>query len=232
MTMYKRLMTVALSMIAAAATILADVKVLTVEGSVKARRGMKEEWVRVAPGDVLKPEDSILLEKKSSTIVLIDGKEKLTVPGGVLLDLSDLRKLSREELLLKLAMQRVRSVPSGNPREDMQIPRTTAMHGEKKESRKADRSSSATADMELNGAKVLFENGFYATSVLKTKEIFRRAPETASRTGYRFMVAEALEKMNLNGEALDEYKGLAREKLSESEAAKVKEKLASLKPDR
>ena len=208
----------------------ADVKVVSLKGSVLVRHGMEENWKPIAAGGVLKPEDSIQLEKKSSATVLLDGKTKLILPELVIIDISDLRNLSQEEFLLKLSMEQIRSIPDREGRDELNIPRTTTIHG-------ANRLRTSTSDLvnsesgmkQLNGTKVLYEHGYYETCVLKTKQIFRTNPDLAKTIDMRLMIAGSFEMMNLYGEALTEYSNISHESLSQLQRSFVEQKIESLK---
>ena len=208
----------------------ADTKVSAMKGDVYVRHNVKEEWVRVAVGDILKPEDSMKLDKKSSATILIDGKNKLVIPELVIIDLSDLRSLTQDELLLKLAMEKVRNVPAKRDGGGLHIEKITTMHGTNKaETTTPSSIVSQTATLQLNGTRVLYDEGFYATCVLKTKEIFRQHPEMLTVYDVRIMVAGALEKVKLDGEALSEYLSIPTANLSPKQRSLVEEKIAQLK---
>ncbi|MDI6767978.1 MAG: hypothetical protein QME52_14250 [Bacteroidota bacterium] len=208
----------------------ADIKIVAVKGTAMVRHNIQEEWKTVSVGDVLKPEDSIELKRKSSVTILLDGMKKLTIPEFVIIDLSDLRMLTQEELLLKLAMEKVRSVPTRDDDGKLLIPTTTTVHGTNKESTPTPQSIvSDNGLMQLNGTKVLYENRFYATCVLKAKEVFRLNPELAVNVETRLMVANALEKMNLKTEALSEYIELSSEKLSQTQRSFIEHRIEQLK---
>lgn len=211
----------------------ADIKIVAVKGTVLARHNIQEEWKTVHVGDILKPEDSIELMRKSSVTILLDGMKKLTIPEFVIIDLSDLRMLTQEELLLKLAMEKVRSVPIRDDDGKLLIPTTTTVHGTNKENRLTPQSiASDNGLMQLNGAKVLYENRFYATCVLKVKEVFRLNPELAVNVETRLMVANALEKMDLKTEALSEYIELSSEKISKTQRSFIELRIEQLKSDK
>ena len=82
--------------------------------------------------------------------------------------------------------------------------------------------------MHLNGTEVLYKHGFYATCVLKAKEIFRRNHVLLKRIDDRLMVATALEQLKLNSEARDEYISLSKEQLPPSQRAIVTMKIEQL----
>lgn len=224
------ILSLVVALLAVAVSARGDIKVTAVKGNVYVRHNVQETWTPVAAGDILKPEDSMKLDKKSSATIFIDGAKKLVVPELVIVDLSDFRQLSQEDLLLKLAMERVRSISPEPGGEEFQIPQTTTMHGENKAERTVTAPSTrATAVLQLNGTKVLYTKGYYATCALKTKEIFRLHPELRTDGDARIMVAGALENMKLYGEALNEYLGIPSSCLSAKQEVIVKEKIAQLK---
>ena len=227
----KRIVMLALLIALSVGGLFAQLKLVGMKGDVTVRHGVSEQWVAVAVGDVLKPDDSIRLGKKASATILTEKDSRLQIPEMTVIDLSDLRMMTQEELLLKLAMERVREIPDKGRENDFTIPRTTTIHGSNKEDvQTSDITTNISSGvMQLNGVKVLYNNGFYATSVLKAKEVFRLMPETAKMIDVRLTVASALERMNVNGEALSEYKELSKERLSPAQQSLVGSKIAQLK---
>lgn len=206
----------------------ADFVVKAVKGTVEVRRGVAEEWRTVKVGDLLKPEDSMRTGPRSSATIEAD-KKKLTVPEMTILDISDVRQLSQEDFLLKLAMENILAVP---PREkdELSIPSATVLHG--KDMTKTDQPvfpEAKIGEMELKGARVLYDNSYYATAVLKSKETLRTRPELKLNLDARLMIASAFEKMRLTKEAITEYSLLSKENLPASTAKKVQQSLEKLK---
>lgn len=202
--------------------------VKAVKGTVEVRRDVKEEWRRVKLGDVLKPEDSMRTGKNSSATIVSDAK-RLTVPELSIIDLSDVRELSQKEFLLKLAMENILAVPQRD-RDSIMIPTTTVLHGA--DNGKEDAtvvSSLEVGRMQLQGTKVLFDNAFYATSVLKSKETLRKYPELKSNYDARLTIAQAFEKLKLVNEAITEYSMLTKEDLPSPLAKNVQASLQRLK---
>ncbi|HTY59847.1 MAG TPA: hypothetical protein VMF59_13570 [Bacteroidota bacterium] len=195
-----------------------EIIVQKAQGEVSVRHGVTEVWVKVSPGDILRPDDTMKTGKKGSAVIVLrpssetGGAQKtLTLPGDVIVDMSDVRDLTQEELMLKLTMEKVRASSYQWKSDDLQIPSAAVVHGEDRgsegESMRA--SDPATGVLQLNGAHVLFENGFYATCALKGLEVFRMYPALGKQFRSRMMVAEALEKANLRGEAVNEYASIA-----------------------
>lgn len=205
-----------------------DFTVKTIKGTVEVRRGVSEEWKKVKAGDVLKPEDSMRTGRGSSAVIESE-KRRLNVPELTIIDISDVRQLTQEEFLLKLAMENVLAVPPRD-KEEILIPSTTVLHGSNvaKENEETV-SSKQVGEMQLQGAKVLFDNAYYATSILKSKETFRKYPDLKSNCDARLAVAAAFERLNLDNQAVTEYSLLAKEDLSTSQAKKVQTSLDRLK---
>jgi hypothetical protein len=216
-------------LISMAGHLTAQIRVVSVRGNVYVRHGVEEKWGRIAAGDMLKPDDSIKLPENSGATLSVNEKSTLKIPERVILDLADLRQLTREELLLKLAMEQVRSVPA-RERGGFAVPRTTTVHG-------SDRGTVPIAKpgnlddglMRLGGARFLYTGKFFATCILKVKEIFRVWPELSGKSEDRIMVARAMENMNLKGEALAEYMRLAGERNMPDQEKELERKIEQLK---
>ena len=212
----KTALMVAAVMVAARAW-AADIVVQAIQGDVSVRHGVTEVWTKVTVGDVLRPDDTMKTGKKGSAVITVPTSQsgtavarRISLPADVIVDMSDVRDLTQEELMLKLTMEKVRASSYQWKSDELQVPNADVVHG-------ADRSSTqplsasdpATGVLELNGARVLYDNGFFATCALKGMEIFRLYPPLGKEFRSRLLVAEALEKAHLRGEALNEYGAIA-----------------------
>ena len=192
-----------------------EIVVQKMQGAVSVRHGVTETWTKVAPGDVLRPDDTMKTGKKGSAVIVVPSStagasRTVVLPGEVIVDMSDIRDLTQEELMLKLTMEKVRASSYQWKSDDLRIPSAAVVHGADKSSNlNLSESDPATGVLELNGAHVLFENGFFATCALKGMEVFRLYPPLGKEFRDRMMVAEALEKANLRGEAVNEYGAIA-----------------------
>ncbi len=176
-----------------------------IQGDVSVRPGVTETWIKAKTGDVLKADATVRTGSASSALIVLSStSKKISLPPDVIVDISDIRDLTQEELMLKLTMEKVRSSSYEWKNKEMNMPNTTVIHGEPpKES--LSESNTELGVLQLNGARVLYENGFYSTSALKTMEILRQYPSLGSLYKNRLLIAEALEKANLKSEALNEY---------------------------
>lgn len=219
-----RMLCLSLICLVTAPALAKDFTVKAFKGIVEVRRGVSEEWRKVKVGDLLKPEDSMRTGENSSAIVETESR-RMTVPPMTIIDFSDVRQLSREDFLLQLAMENILAVPPRD-RDDLTIPSAAVLHGADKEKENAPVYSNETVGrMQLQGAKVLFDNAYYATSILKSKATLRSYPELRSDFDARITVALAFEKLKLNSEAITEYSLLGKEDLP---AARIKQVQAAL----
>lgn len=193
----------------AAIGLAGNIVVHRVNGDVSIRHGVTEVWTRVAAGDVLRPDDTMRTGKKGSAVVTAvtenSGRKTITLPAEVIVDMSDIRELSQEDLMLKLTMEKVRSSSYQWKNEELHIPNAAAVHGASAAAPGLKEADVSTGMFQLNGARVLFDNGFFATCALRGMEVFRQFPALTANFHPRMMVAEALERANLKGEALSEY---------------------------
>jgi hypothetical protein len=201
---------VALLMLLVSVAVAGGIQVQRMQGDVSVRQGVTEVWTRVAVGDVLRPDDTMKTGLKGSAVLMVsmgNGTfKRISLPPEVIVDMSDIRELSQDELMLKLTMEKVRSSPYEWKNEDLQVPNAAVIHGTDKSTGSAAlENDPAVGLMQLNGTRVLYENGYYSTCALKAMEVFRFHPSLAGRFENRLLVAEALERTRLRGEAINEY---------------------------
>lgn len=207
----------------------ADYKIIGTKGEVYARHGMNEGWTAIVTGDLLRADDSIELNDESSATILYDGSAKITLPENTIIDLSDLRVLSQGDLLMKLAMENVRAIPDRDVIRELNIQKVTSVHGEKKgEPARAFRPDSASGEKRLNGCRVLYRNGYYATCALRAKQVFRLHPHLAEDIDARIMVASSFEKMKLDKEAVEEYGAALQRSRAEEQKSALTKKIESI----
>lgn len=213
-----------------------EILVQKIQGDVSVRHGMTETWIKVRVGDVLRPDDTMKTGKKASAIIVTRSGEgnpvekKIMLPEEVMLDISDIRDLSQEELMLKLTMEKVRASSYEWKNAEMNVPNTRVTHGpDKSPSAPAESDDLQVGTFQWNGTRVLYENGFYPTCALKAMDVLRRYPLLKERFENRLLVAEALEKANLRGEALNEYVSLSSEQLTPDQQEVVRSRIAQMK---
>lgn len=208
-----------------------DIRLQKATGDVYIRHGVAEIWTKVAVGDVLKPEDTMKTGKRGSALLVANGGKRIMLPSEVIVDVSDIRDLSQEELMLKLTMEKVRASSYEWKNDEMNIPNATVVHGtDKTTAIPLTENQIETGRFEWNGTKVLYDNGYYSTSALKAMDVLRRYPPLGEKFENRLLVAQALEKANLRGEALSEYVSISQsDKLTAEQREVVAARIAQLR---
>ena len=213
-----------------------SIVVQNTKGDVSVRHGVTEEWVRVAAGDVLKPNDTMRTGKDGTASLMLRNDStgaagRLSLPPMVIVDMSDIRVLTQEELMLKLTMEKVRSAPRQKKENGLEISNAAVVHGTGGNSKgQAIENDPQIGRFLLNGTKVLLENGFSATGVLRMMQVFRLFPSLASIFDHRLLLADAMEKANLKGEAIAEYGAMTRlEGLTSAQQALLQNRIATLR---
>ena len=220
--------------LAGCAALHAEITVETARGNVRARHGVTESWIAVAPGDVLKPNDSIRTGEGSQAVIRVEGEgpaRTIRLPAEVIVELSDIRELTQEELMLKLTMEKVRMAPSDWKTDELGVPGAAVVHGSDQSSEEPlAENDLATGKLQMNGVRVLFDNMLYSTCILRGMEVFRQYPPLAASVPNRMMVADALVRTGLTGEAMAEYGTLsAMPELTDQEREVIAARIRSLR---
>lgn len=214
-----------------------EIVIQKIQGDVQVRQGVAEVWHQAAVGDVLKPDDTMRTGPRGKAVILVPpampqkSPKRVALPSDVMVDMSDVRDLSQEETMLKLAMEKIRSSSYQPSRDGLNIPNASVIHGTNKATgAQLVENELAVGILQLNGSQVLFDNGFYSTCALKTMEVFRLFPPLAERFGARLLVAEALERAHLKGDALNEYAAiLTLSGLTAEQQSLIRERMEQLR---
>lgn len=208
----------------------AQINIVAIKGEVKIRKGVSDEWQLANLSTKLSLEDAISIGPKASATLNINQK-KITLPEQTIVEIADLRELNKDELLLKLAMDRILAVPPQERKNDLMPAQSVVIHGEKKSDVTTQRiqTNKETAIKTLNGARFLFDNKFYGTCALRIKEVLRLFPNLPEKNEYKIMTAIALRKIGLYNEALNEFVLLNSEELTLEQRTTVKTNVEELK---
>jgi hypothetical protein len=231
----KRIFTIFALMTFIALTLQAeDFMVKNLKGKAKVRHGVLEIWTTVSVGDTLKPEDTILTEGGSTMVIIKPTGTRYSIPEASMLDIADLRNLTQDELLLRLAMENIKSVPVQQRPNDITVPNTTIVHGDdiSKDAEALKLPRTEVGSLQMHGVEVLYDNLFYASGILKSKALMRLFPEARDEFVFRFQLAKAFEQVNLYDEALTEYVSLSQQPLLKDQKAKLDRTIQQLKSRR
>lgn len=199
-----------------------------INGTAEVRHGVSEEWKSVAVGDVLRPEDTIRTGERSSLVLMV-GTSRVTISEMTMVDMVDFRQMSREDFMLRLAMEDILAVP-GRSDDKITLPSATVLHGsQNRNSNSIQTKFSPASTMLLRGAKLLFDYGYVATSVLRLKSSMALYPEMKSSIDALTTLAIGYEKMNLENEAKGVYLSMLSNDLTDSVRKKVESSIERLK---
>lgn len=182
-----------------------EFRVERVTGTVKAQVGLSEEFIPVTEGMRLK-KNTLLMTDKNATLSLSGEGVRFILKPQAAVNLSDLRSMTVEELLMALALEEILDAGSKGEKGNL---KNTAIYGSENENRKRGANSDFGV-MKLNGAMLLAENGYSETAIIAAKDVFRRYPATAGMTEYRIFFAKQLMKHKLWREALDEFTAILK----------------------
>lgn len=200
-------------------------KVEKISGTVRALTTDSENWIELKTGNEIPPNTIVSVEKNS--LVKISGSEvSVTLTENSAITLSNLKKMSTEDLVLAIAMENILNAPRNNGKNKSQ---STAVYGKNEFEKNPVVSNQEFGIKRLNGAKQLAENGLKESAVIAAKEVYRKYPSTKSMSDYRIFFAEILYEKKLYEEALDEYNDIQTLSLSESQKEKVNQRIEEIK---
>ena len=200
-------------------------KVNKIRGKVLVQKGIENSFALVKKGDILNSEDLIITEE-NSFIQLERENNKFILKANSALGLNYIRKISVNDLLLALAMEDIRNVPTSKQNG---IEKNTAVYGENiSDNVEHKMPINKLGQMKINGAKQLAENGFNESAIIVSKDTFRKYPSTKHNFDNRVYFANLLEELNLQNETLDEYSSIDKLELTKSQKKYVKNKIESI----
>ncbi|MEO8398447.1 MAG: hypothetical protein ABI550_01390 [Ignavibacteriaceae bacterium] len=204
---------------------LAQNKIEKIKGDVKVQIGSSENWINAKEGMELKNNWFISTGENSS--VQINYQEgKFSLKENSAISISDIKKMTVDELILALAMEDMINAPKKNEKTKSE---NTAVYGT--EQTKNDQiiiDNSSFGVKRLNGAMQLSENGFKESAVIFAKETYRKYPSTKLLADMKIYFADVLNELGLYEEAYDEFNSAKSLTMTDQEKKEVELKLNSL----
>ena len=194
-------------------------------GKVSAQIGTNENWSAVSVSESL-PANSIIETGKNSTVQINNGKINFTLKSSSALPLTNLKKMSLNDLILALAMEDMLNAPKKKQEANS---KNTAVYGAQINGIKSPIVETNDFGVKrLNGAVQLAENGFNESAVVDAKDTYRKYPATKNIASFRIYFANILSGLGLNEDAYDEYKQIQSLKLTVSQKQEVQNKMNEL----
>ncbi|MBD3376456.1 hypothetical protein GF406_15585 [candidate division KSB1 bacterium] len=181
------------------ATTLVEVK-----GDVRVRQGLDESWQNAAAGMELQDIDTILCLEGRAVLQLDDG-QRFTLGSQSILDIGDLKTVTRQQLFLYLMSLKIEQLPDRPQGTPVRLGKVSIVHGTKPTSESADDSFDDRIEQELNGAKALYANELYANAIIKWHKIRKRYPQQGSCGEIDSRIALSFEQLKETGRAIDAW---------------------------
>ncbi|MCI0698601.1 hypothetical protein L0337_42200 [candidate division KSB1 bacterium] len=198
------------------------VKIVSLSGEVKVRRGVEETWHPAAPGTSLEEIDTILTGEASAVVLETPDGATFRLSSYAILDIADLRKITEREMFLYLMSNKVNQIPTRQEKTRLRIGNVSTVHGEPKAGsshRAAEKDESQSWIQETNGAKALYEQRYYPNAVVKLHKILAKYPNLEDCGEIHFYLGKAFEALGKPGQARDAYKTVL-ERLCDNDVSK------------
>ncbi len=205
-----------------AAFAVPGVKIISISGEVKIRRGVEETWHHASVGMLLEEIDTILTGEAATVVLKTDEGATFRLGSFAILDIADLRKITERELFLYLMSKKVNQIPNREGKTRLRIGNVSVVHGEPKAGHapsQTDNDDSQDWMQETNGAKALYEQQYYPNAIMKLHKVLAKYPNAEDCGERHFYLGKAFEAMNKPGQAIDAYKAVL-EKLCENDLSK------------
>ena len=190
------------------------VQVESTKGEVKVRHGLDEYWIDAEKGMLLEDIDTIQTWEGTVVLKMQDGST-FTMGSLSILDISEIRNISRQEMFLFVMSQKVQKMESRRQPSELTIPNVSSVHGEKKTTAKRMKKDENIQGWarELNAAKAMYDQEFYTNSVVKLHKVLGRYSELSDCGEVNLYLGKSFEELDEPGQAIDSYQ-LAVDKAS------------------
>lgn len=203
-------------------------KIIALDGEVKIRRGVDENWQPAAVGMLLESIDTILTLENAAAVLELPEGATFRIGGNTILEMLDLRKITERELFLHLMSQKISKIPPADEKTRLRIGNVSAVHGEQKQESPASRPGQGAGErrqQETNGAKALLTQQYHPNAILKFHQILARYSNIDDCGEIQFYLGQAFDAINRPGQALDAYQAV----IEQSRTWRCKDEAAALR---
>ena len=176
--------------------------------------GRDEGWQRAGVGMLLEDIDSILSGEVSRVVLELPEGVVFTLGGNAVIDIGDLRKITERDLFLYLTSQKINRIERSGKESKIHIENVSVVRGEKKMSTLSEvysKASSHMRELETNGAKALYSQGFYPNTIIKLYKIIEKYPDAEDDGKIQLFLGQSFEKVDEPGRALEAYQKVLKQ---------------------
>ncbi|MDZ7261714.1 MAG: hypothetical protein ONB05_06380 [candidate division KSB1 bacterium] len=183
-----------------------SVRIQSLSGEVKVRRGLEETWHPAALGMLLEEIDTILTGEKAEVVLKLNDGSTFTLGSNAILDIGDLRKITERELFLYLMSKKIDKIQPRPQKTRLRIGNVSVVHGELKAESPGDNLKLDDLRVqEINGARALYLQNYYPNAIVKLHKILEKYPLEDDCGEIHFYLGKSFEAMDKVGQALDAY---------------------------
>lgn len=211
MKIYLKIIITAIFLLSQTISALAAARIVKVSGDVQVRRGVEETWQPAAADLLLEDIDTIWAGGTGAATLETDAGGNFVMGPNTMLDIVDLKKITKQELFLYLTALKVQKITPPDEKPRLRIGNVSVVHGESKAETGADSSQASGYWLqEKNGARALYEQKYYPNAVIKYHKLLDVYQNQSDCGELHFFLARALESLENTGQAVDAYQDVIK----------------------
>lgn len=188
-------------------TMSAAVKVHSMQGEVKVRRGVEEHWQPAMSGTELHEIDTILTLEGSATLKLADGSLFKLGPNSIV-DVGDLRLITRQEMFVLVMSQKVQKIAPRVPK-SFKPENISSVHGLQSTTAAKPPAPEVSWQRELNAARAMVQQRLLTNAVVKLHRLINRHTHMDDCGEALLLLGKSYEALDESGQAIDFYQAAA-----------------------
>jgi tetratricopeptide (TPR) repeat protein len=176
------------------------------KGDVFVRLGLEENFQKVQNNQILNEFDTILTGETGEAVLKIDDKIFLNIKNRTVIDIIDLRKIQENELFLFIMSQKINKLEPVE-HQKIEVGNVSIIHGDKKEENEMHKKDLKDDwyQLEMNGAQVLYDYGYYANAIIKFYKIENKYEDKFNDGECQYRLAKSFEAENYKSQAIEAY---------------------------
>jgi hypothetical protein len=184
-----------------------EIQIIKVDGDVKFRRGVEENWYIAEKDILLEDIDSIWTGEDGTVILRLQNNRQFMLEENSMLDMADLRTIAKEDLFLILMRQKIKKIDNSGGKIPLEIGTVSVVHGSSKDSSQTGIETDTLYQQGAieNGIRALFQQEFYANTIVKVQQFFNYFSLFRDCGELDYYVGRSFEMLNQFGQAMDAY---------------------------